>query len=269
MSKNITLSDLNDAIKPLIEAMNKLREECLGNSTQVSEMHQMLTTVSLKLDAVDQTVTTAAATSTRTTGKKLVGRKGAGEKKPTKRGAKKVAEPAEEDDAEDDNGNAEEDNAEDDNNAPEDDNDDAGDKESTKAGKSVKKAPPKKAATKASAKASTKTTKTTKKAATTTKKKQFNKMNFFKKEFEADETQFYKTLTKKIRDKVEAEKENADKLKELEGDALKRARANIYYHYLKDNNADVLEGLRAKFDAENADAGDGEGDAEEDGVADE
>ena len=101
------------------------------------------------------------------------------------------------------------------------------------------------------------------KPAVAPKKKQFNKMNFFKKEFEADESQFSKVLTKKIRDKVEAEKENAEKLKDLEGDALKKARANIYYHYLKDNNADVLEGLRAKFDAENAaETGDAD-DAEE------
>ena len=91
-------------------------------------------------------------------------------------------------------------------------------------------------------------------------------MNFFRKEFESDETQFYKVLTPKVRAKVEGDAANAEKLKDLEGDALTKVRTNIYYHYLKDNHMDVLEGLRSKFDAEvaaEAEAGDADDDAAE------
>lgn len=256
MSKSITLSDLNEALKPLIEAINKAREEQLSNSTQISEAHRMLADISIKLDAVDQSVTTVSAASTRTTGKKLVGRKGAGEKKPAKRGTKKVAEPVDDVDPADDD--AEPAEPADDAEPVEEDSgnvDTVEEETAVKPGKVVKKAAPKKTVAKP-----VKTAKATKKAAPAApKKKQFNKMNFFKKEYEADDTQFNKVLTKKVRDKVEAEKENVEKLAGLEGDGLKKARANIYYHYLKDNNPDVLENLRTKFDAENAaDTGDAE-----------
>jgi hypothetical protein len=262
--KSITLADLNEAIKPLIEAMNRMREECMSDSTQISETHRMVTSVSVKLDSLDQSVKSSATDGVRAAPKKLVGKKkGAvakkpAAKKPAKRGAKKVAEPADEAD-EPDAGDPEEDVAEDDDAEPtaaEDDDaeptaeddaepaeEDADSKKPAKAAgkKTVAKAPVKKAPAKKATK-----------APPVEKKKQFNRMNFFKKEYEADDKQFNKVLTAKVRAKVEAEEENAKKLDGLEGEARKRVEANIFYHYIKDNNPDVLEGLRAKFDAENA-----------------
>lgn len=259
-NRPVTVSDLTEALRPLIEALNLMRTEQLGGTSQVSEIHRMTTDISVKLDAVDQNVTTAAATSTRTTGKKLVGRKGAGDKKPAKRGAKKVVEPAEEDDApaEDEEVPVEEEEV------PVEDT-------PVKTGKSVKKTV-KKTAPKAAAKQAAKPSKPSKKATAAPKKKLFNRMNFFRKEFEQDESQFSKVLTKKVQTTVESDPENVEALKDLEDDALKRARANIYYHYLKDNKPEVLESLRAKFDAENAaESNDTEdvGDAEDAGDADE
>ncbi len=306
--KALTLKELNEALAPLIELIRCSREENLANSTQVSEMHQMVTAISLKLDTVDQTIKSNALDTARPAPKKLTGRKGAGtkkatekktaDKKPVKRGTKKAEPDADEPDAgaedEVDAADAAEDvDDADEPDAAEEDAEStasaktAGVKKGAKAEKVEKtekvekasaakptkpavkktvakppvKTPAKKAAPAKKAPAGKKAAKPAEEA----KPKTFNKMNFFRKEFEADEKQFNKVLTPKVRAKVEGDAANAEKLKDLEGDALTKVRTNIYYHYLKDNHMDVLEGLRSKFDAEvaaEAEAADAGDDAE-------
>jgi hypothetical protein len=218
----ITLADLNDAIRPLIEALNKI-------NLQQSEMYQMITNISVKLDAVEQKAEQASE-SNRSAPKKLVGRgktsstKKATTKKATTKKSKKTEESEDEVEEEEVVEVVEEDDEE---------------EEEKKA--PVKKAPVKKAPVK---KASTKKT-TTKKAETKKAPAKANIMTVFKLKFKENEKQFVKWLTPEI--KKEIETENKDVWEELEGDELMTKRANVYYSYMKEHHEDVLKEFRDKY----------------------
>ncbi len=104
-SSSVTMADLNMAIKPLMETFNKLREELSSNGSQLSEILQIVTGLSVKFDTVEQTVSNLNDESK--VPKKTGGRKPAakGAKKPAAKKAatkKKVVEPVDDGAADED-----------------------------------------------------------------------------------------------------------------------------------------------------------------------
>jgi hypothetical protein len=238
MSRPITLADLEKALAPINKSIEIMRQENTSNSTQINEIHSMTTSLSVKLDTLGTEVHVSNSNAVRTPPKKLSGRKGAGVKKaatkkaPAKRGAKKTDVADETDDGE----------QVDEESAAEEEETDVTSPSSDSKAKVVKKTV---------AKAESKETKKTKAKKEEPKKVTFNKMNYFKKEFERDEEQFSKIFTAKVKKAIESSDQATETIDGKTGDALKKARAGLYYHYLKDNHADTLDALRAKFDEEN------------------
>jgi hypothetical protein len=251
----VTMADLNAAIKPLIEAINRQREEISANGSQQSEILQIVTGLSVKFDCVDQTTSQTLDEISKVAIKKAGGRKPATKKAPAKKAPakkaptkKKIAEPVVDDADEDAEEPAEEDAEE-----------PAAEEDDEESKKPTKKPPPKKALVKkAPAKASTKKPKTTAKKAAP----RVYKMNLFKEAYTADPKSFNKQLTKDVLNTILAE--NKEKWDELSGDALETAKINAYFHYVKDNHDDILEELKKKFlaKAENADVDAEEPDAD-------
>jgi hypothetical protein len=94
MAKQITLADLNNTVKSLLEAVHELKNEQMLSTAQVSELYTLTTNLNLKFDTMDNNVMPATAV------KKPVPKKTAAKevkRVPIKKGAKHVAEP---DDAE-------------------------------------------------------------------------------------------------------------------------------------------------------------------------
>lgn len=249
MAKNaITLADLNTALKPLIEAINRLREDNVASNTQTSEIHAMVTNISVKLDTIDQTTQKTLDEAGKSAPKKAatrkpVGKKAATKKAPARRGKKADAEEADadaEEPAADDAEDAAEEPAIDD----ADDADDAAEDDSESKKPSKKKAPPKKAS-KAPAK------KPTKASAKKPSAPRVNKMTIFKDQYKKDETSFDKWLTAKV--KKEIAEENAESWGKASGDALVAKKASAYYAYMNANHADVVDNLKKTHTAEEAD----------------
>lgn len=251
MAKAITLADLNAALKPIIEALNKLREDQTSNSSQVSETHSMITNLSVKMDTLEQTTGATLSEVSKPVTKKATGRKPAAPKKapkkaPMKRGAKAKTTEAEDTedvdpdpaavDAEDtdpaaDTGDA--DPAAVDTEDADPDADDASPADTTDTSKKSKKLPVKKAVVKKAVK---------KAAPKKVAAPRLNKMTIFKDEYKTNPSQFDKYLTAKVKKALESENE---KWSEMSGDALANAQRTAYYHYMKDNHDDVLESLKA------------------------
>ncbi len=256
-SVSITLADLNEAIKPLIEAMNRQREEQTSNNSQLAEMYQMMTSISVKLDVVEQK-TNEASESSRTPLKKPVGRgKAAAKKAPAKKApAKKVTtkKTNEEDEDVEEGSNYEE--GEEEGEEPK--------KQSKKA--PVKKAPVKKAPVKkAPVKKAPVKKVTTKKTTKTTVKP--NIMAVFKLKFKENEKQFDKWITAKVKKEMEAEYK--DVWDGLDGDDLINKRVAVYYAYMRENHKDVLEEFKEKYvkDAEESEENEDAEAVEEDAEA--
>ncbi len=281
MAKSITLADLNNALKPIIEAINKLREEQGSTSTQVFEMHSMVTNVSVKMDTLEQTAGATLSEVSKpvvkkaTTRKSTAGRKTAAKRAPTKRGTKAAApaadeaNPAADDDAEADpaaDDDAEADPAADDDaEAANDDDADPADGDDTPAPKkaAVKKAAVKKAA----APKKTAPKKAVPKKAAAAKKTtvaRLNKMTIFKNAYKEDPSKFDKYLTAKVKKTIETAN---DKWQGKSGDALTTAQVSAYYHHMKDNHDDVLEELKAAIAAAKTNGADTNDDDLDDGDA--
>lgn len=222
-SPSITLADLNNALDPLIKAINYNRETSTSTNVQLSEIHQMVTSLSVKFDCIEQTVSQTSDELSKVVTKKATGRKPAAKKsaivkKPNaKKTAKKEdddAEPAEEEE-EPAPVDVEPDDVEDD------------EEESKK---------PKKASVKKS------TRKSTKKPAAPAR---INKMNLFKTTYKNNPNAFDKYLTAKIKKQIEEdEKREWDN---LNGAPLENAIIMAYYNYIKTNHDDVLESLKKKI----------------------
>lgn len=255
MAKAITLADLNAALKPIIEALNKLREDQTSNSSQVSETHSMITNLSVKMDTLEQTTGATLSEVSKPVTKKATGRKPAAPKKapkkaPMKRGAKaKTTEAEDTEDVDpdpaavdaDDTGDVDADTADAEDADPaavdtedaDPDADDASPADTTDTSKKSKKLPVKKAVVKKAVK---------KAAPKKVAAPRLNKMTIFKDEYKTNPSQFDKYLTAKVKKALESENE---KWSEMSGDALANAQRTAYYHYMKDNHDDVLESLKA------------------------
>jgi hypothetical protein len=211
MAKAITVSDLNTALKPILEALNRLREELTSHSSQVSEMHAMVTNISTKIDTLEQTAGATLSEISKPVVKKPTTRKPAAQKKPptakppTKRGTKAEEEEEEE---------------------PEEEPEEPQTPVNKKAQVKTAKAPVKTAAAK-------------KQAAP-----RFNKMTIFKEVFKLDPKKFDKYLTSKVKKEIF---EANDTWKELSEEQLAGAKRNAYYHYMKDNHDDVLEEIKTAY----------------------
>jgi outer membrane biosynthesis protein TonB len=246
MSRNaITLSDLNDAVKPLIEAINKLREEQAMSTVQMSELYQMMSNFSTKMDLLDQQKniaspvkapvkravakrgakkTTADDEEEEDTEEKTEEKKAVKKPAPAKRGTKK-AEPEPEVDAEEAEVETE-----------------AEVEVETKTKPTAKKVAAKPAVKKAPAK------KASKAPAKTVRP--LNKMTFFNQAFDEDEHYFDTYLTPKIKQSIADE--NAEEWKDAKGDALKALKKKMYYHYMKDNLNDKLQSMKEAYIEEHA-----------------
>ncbi len=295
-SSSVTMADLNMAVKPLMETFNKLREELSSNGSQLSEILQIVTGLSVKFDTVEQTVSNLNDESKvpkKTGGRKPVA-KGA-KKPPAKKAAakKKVVEPVDEGAADEDADLDEDATTAADADADVADVDADLDADGTtddvdvttdvvEEVKSNKKAPPKKSAVvakttktattpavpkKAAIKAPAKDSTTAKDAAKKDPVKKAKapakkaitrvyKMNLFKEAYTEDPKRFSKQLTKEVLNTIAAE--NKEKWSELSGEKLELEKIAAYFHYVKNNHDDVLEDLKKKFLAvnENADVGD-------------
>lgn len=71
--------------------------------------------------------------------------------------------------------------------------------------------------------------------------KSVNKLHFFKKEFEKDETRFDKFFTPEVKKVLEEGLKNKT---DLSADQFKKERQQVYYHYIKDNHADELDAMK-------------------------
>jgi hypothetical protein len=256
-SKPVSFSELkavlNEQLKPLIEIINRLKEEQSGTNTQLSCISQMLTNVCSKLDAHDQTIHFAITDAVKKAApKKLAGKgKNVSAKKTTKKpqvrkGVKKNNEDEDEvtEDAADEIADEVADEAE--------EADEVADETEEKKTKKpiVRKSVQKKTA----AKLPTKKAVVKKPVKTKTNP---NIMSIFNTAFREDESQFDKCLTPKV--KKEIESNNKDEWKDLEGEALFKARSKTYYNYIRANHSQVLKDLKEAFTKERV-----EDDAEED-----
>ena len=255
MSKNvsnpsISIADLNTALKPLIEAINRLREEQTATSSQVTEIYQVVTSLSIKFDCVDQTTAHTLDELSKVTSKKGSTRKPAAKKPAAKKPAAKKtgtrrSKKTNDEDAADE---VVADEGTDDAVVGEDTADDTADdkqeeKEYKKAAvktdkQSVKKTLPKKVTVR-----------------TSTKKPQpvsrNSKMNIFKKAFKEDPDQFNEVLTSKVKKDIETE--NKEKWSSLNTTQLENAKISAYFHYIKDNHSDYMENINPAIESNNED----------------
>jgi hypothetical protein len=254
-SKSLTMADLNSAIKPLIESMNRFRETQTGSDAMLNELSQMVTNIMVRLDAHDQTIHSAVTDAVKKAApKKLAGKGKAAAKKTSKpqlrKGVKKQSEEENEEEAPEEVPEEQEEAPEEQETvldeqeeAPEDQEEAPEDEKKTKkiaTKKAVNKVPVKKTAAKPTAKKAP-----AKKTAKPKTKTNPNIMTIFKNAFRENEGQFDKVITLKV--KKEIESANAGAWSELEGESLLNARANVYREYIKNNHKQVLEGLKEAF----------------------
>lgn len=241
-SPSITLADLNNALDPLIKAINYNRETSTSTNVQLSEIHQMVTSLSVKFDCIEQTVSQTSDELSKVVTKKATGRKPAAKKTSVikKPAAKKTAKKDEDDDVEPAEEEEEPVPAE----AEEEDEEE--DEESKK--------PAKKAVVKKT------TRKPVKKPAAPSR---INKMNLFKTTYKNTPNVFDKYLTVKVKKQIE----DTDKKhwEGLTGAPLENAHIMSYYNYIKNNHDNVLEDLKKKsLESTGASAGNEENQSDQD-----
>ena len=268
MSKPVTLADLTNALKPIIETMARLREEHMANKSQISEIHGMTTNISVKIDTLEQTTGATLSEVSKPVVKKTIGRKPVAGRKPAtskkpviRRGAKTT--PQKDVEVPDDSitdgdtleGNDQktdlEDAAEvddqktelDDAVAVDADDGDIQDNTQEEIKLPVKKAeiklPIKKAETKLPVKKSVTKKPAAKKPVTAPRP---NKMTIFRDVYKSNPEKFDEYLTAKVKNNINVE--NNKKWKDLQPEPLATAQRTAYYHYMKDNYNDVLEQLK-------------------------
>lgn len=231
MSKAITLSELNKALKPLLDSIqnNEVINEKFSN--QISEIHSMLTNLHTKIDLLDQSKNLTdddedVKTPVKKTKKTTVVKK----KKTTKKQIRTVDEPdqtnaADEVDQPDQPDVADDDEVED---------------------KPVKRKPVKKTISKSS----TKSTRSTKSKKSTEKKSRpINKCEFFKKMYAEDPDYFSTYITDEVKEEIHAE--NEDEWDDLPEDQLEKQKCTAYYHYMKDNHDSMLQAMKNSYIEDN------------------
>lgn len=235
----ISIDDLRHALAPLSQAIEALKEEQMRSTAQVSEMYMLLTNslsgLSSKLDVIDQntgynntepvkkpaakkpSVKSASKTPAKAPAKTTASKKAPSVKKPAvKKGADE-----EESDEEVESSVHEEASSE------------TADQEEKKS--NDKPVAPKKRATKS---------KTTKKAPVV-QKRNLNKIEFFNKMYEEDDTYFDMYLTPDVKKSIASE--HAAEWKKLPGDELHIEKRKEYYHYMKNNHDDKLQALKNEY----------------------
>ena len=280
MSKPITTAELhsaiNDALKPLFDAIKRTNITQETTNAQMGEVFQVVTSIGVKMDLLDQN--THAVTM-------LHEEQASVKKLPAKKGVKKTAKKTELDAETDPDADADPDaetetiepeekapvkkgtkktpvkkgtklpvkkvpidvdavdaaDADADVDAEGDATDNANTNTNTNANTSANTSakPPAKKVTKKTTK------KGTKAAAPVKRKNPPNKMEFFNKMYDEDETYFDAYLTPKIKKELIAA--NTELFEDLESDALKKAKRSLFYHYMKDNLDDKLQSLKKAY----------------------
>jgi hypothetical protein len=262
MAKPITISDLHAALKPIIEAINKLREETSSYTSEISEIHNMTTSISVKIDTLEQTAGATLSEVSKPVVKKATGRKPATVRKPvvkkapTKRGGKPMDAPQADlddqqadpdmdnlDDTQADADDAVEPDLDDDADNLDEEADNVEAEEAEQSDDSSKKVAPKKVSVVVKKPAPKKTSV---KAPVKAPLQRLNKMTLFKDIFKSNPAKFDKYLTAKVKKSIDAENE---KFKELSGESLATAQRSAYYTYMRTHHDDVLESLKTQSDS--------------------
>lgn len=276
MSKTLTLADLNEALKPIHQAIKQMVLERTSSDVQVHEIHNISVAISSKMDVLEQQVGSLASSLTvQPVTRKLVGRKGAAKKPVVKKAAKGKGKGKknEDDESKDLSENGDGDDAADDAADDADDVDDAVDdavdenadtdeskdlSENAASDSKSKKSTVKKTVVKKVAKEPVK--KSTKKESKPKKVAKMNKMQYFKNAYDTDEKQFAKYLTVKVKKTIDTD--NKDVWADLEDDKLLGKRINAYYEFMRDNHGTDLELMRDKYMVETATTEDDDGEEE-------
>ncbi len=218
------MSELKNALKPLMETLNGQSATITGVNATLQEMYQLIISIEKRLEVVESLFVQGF-------------RPPSGSRKAiARRGAKKTEPEAEdaEDAEEEPQVEATAEVATDVVNDPEAD----AEEEDTKSEASNPKpaAKPIKPTKKAKAKPAPKA-------------KVFNKLNYFKTKFKEDETQFNHIFTPKVRKELDA----SDKIKGLTGTTAQNARITVYWEYISknDDGQELLEAAKREFQEAN------------------
>lgn len=220
------MSELKNALKPLMEALNSQSATITGVNATLQEMYQLIISVEKRLEVVESLFVQGFRPASGS--RKAIARRGAKKTEPEAEDAEDAEEEpqveAVVETSEDtkqqvtDDADAEEEDAQSEASNP---------KPAAKPIKPTKKA----------------------KAKPAPKAKIFNKLNYFKNKFKEDETQFNHIFTPKIRKELDA----SDKLKGLTGNAAQNARITVYWEYISkdDDGQELLEAAKREFQEAN------------------
>ncbi len=266
MSKSLTLADLEEALAPIIRTLTKLREEQNANSSQISEIHQLVSSTNTKIDTLDQTAGAAFEEVTKVT-KKPAARKPAAkrpaakkpaQKAPVKKPAKKSdddpdaesTEPADTKETEDvmddldDSASAGANDRPNDSDAAEvaadNESDVDADEDEDDAADSKKKSPAKKPPAKKAAVAKKPPAKKAAVAKKPAAAPRSNIMTIFKNEFKTNPERFDEYLTDKVKKQIVQATDNWDDMSDAD-------QCNEYYKYMKANHEEVLQMLKEEL----------------------
>lgn len=225
MSKNISLSDLRNALQPLTDAINTLKTEQLTSTTQVSELYAMVTNLSTKIDVYDQNKNNDVSEPMppKKKSRKLPPKKSSKSSKSSKsadqdttdlpKKKKKVIRTAKKGTLVDE---------------PTSDSGDSSDEEQPSKRKSVKK-----------------TVKRAPKKKTTKKKRDLNKMEYFNKMYDQDNDFFHSYIDDEAKEFLEEKYE--EKWEGLNETQLHKAKRSAYYNYMKKNHDGQLQAMKSAY----------------------
>jgi hypothetical protein len=233
----LTISVIKQTIQPLITSIDKLSESQETCNTQVSELYNMLISLSVKLDTFDQ------KTGVQDTSVKKPPAKKTAKKPPAKKGEMKQVVDDEYADDESDKDSVSMDSdkkkvvkktivkkplktgADEPTDDPVDSEEDTSYK-NTPIKKTIKKT-------------------RTKKAPVEKKERMPNKMEYFNKMYDSDETYFDSYI--KETDKQNIRDNNVDAWEGLDTEALRKATRAALYHYMKDTHDVKLQFMKAAY----------------------
>jgi hypothetical protein len=232
MSKvNLTLADLNNALTPIIESLKGMRESQEISNAQLSETYNMVVNISVKLDTFDQKVGLPVESPKKVSCKKT------SQKVSCKTNTTKLND----DESETDLDSSSQKNMkrlplkkgsnQDEHEINDESNDEEDNEKDTTTKKPVKKVIVKKTRNK--------------KPVVPKKERSLNKMEYFNKMFDNDDTYFDSYITNKNKNTIA---ENHDeKWNNVSDDQLRKLKRTAYYHFMKDTHDDKLQAMKQSY----------------------
>jgi hypothetical protein len=237
MSKAVTVSDirelLREALKPIAEDINYLKQKSGVNDNQIVEINRMINAISIKLDAVEQTTAVASKPPVKRTKKPKADEKSnikAADDEDDEKSKPRRKVPTSSADPDDDEESVAHDDA-----APEEVDVDEDDEVSSTTSESKKKSVNK-------VKSSGSSTRTKASSDSKSKKSTFNKLVQFRKVFNTDEKRVTDLISEEAVTKLESS------VSEHRGAAKKTARVKAYYDYVCKNNPAFFTELKNEYD---------------------